>query len=176
MRRDAFEGEEFKTQLIEPKRLLLTPRLQLEPLVVAHAPLVYTPLLDARLYAFILQEPPASIEALVARYQKLAARRSPDGSEVWLNWAVRLRASDDTPSATARSVPADYPTVLPSAAPSACRSPASADHGRAIMAGPSTPRALRRQQRFQPAHASARSSCLLVIPARDNISPFANTP
>lgn len=67
-------------------------RLLLEPLVVAHAEILYPPLRDERLYTYIPREPPDSIEALAARYRRLQARRSPDGQQVWLNWAARLHA------------------------------------------------------------------------------------
>ena len=34
--------------------------------------------------------PPASMEWLRARYEKLETRRSADGSEQWLNWVIRM--------------------------------------------------------------------------------------
>lgn len=71
---------------------LSTTRLLLEPLVAAHAQAVYPLLLDERLYTYIPQEPPPSVEWLAARYQRLTARRSPDGQQIWLNWVARLRA------------------------------------------------------------------------------------
>lgn len=70
-------------------------RLVLEPLVADHAQILYPLLQDERLYTFIPQDPPASIEALAARYRRLEARRSPDGQEVWLNWAARPHATHD---------------------------------------------------------------------------------
>jgi [ribosomal protein S5]-alanine N-acetyltransferase len=78
-------------RLVAPERELETRRLLLEPLNAAHAAELYEHLLDRRLYTFIPQDPPASEWALADRYRKLAARRSPDGSEAWLNWAVRER-------------------------------------------------------------------------------------
>ena len=48
-------------------------------------------LADERLYRFIPTDAPESVEALETRYRKLSSRRSPDGSEVWLNFAMRLR-------------------------------------------------------------------------------------
>ncbi len=68
-----------------------TARLRLEPLVRAHAAALYPLLQDQRIYRFIPQDPPASLEALETRYEKLETRRSPDGREAWLNWAMRLR-------------------------------------------------------------------------------------
>ena len=77
--------------LVEPERVLGTGRLFLEPLTAAHATELYEPLLDLRLYDFIPQDPPASSLALEERYRKLVTRRSPDGREAWLNWAMRDR-------------------------------------------------------------------------------------
>ena len=70
---------------------LVTARLVLEPLVVAHARALYPLLRDERLYTYIPQEPPISLDALAERYRRLELRRSPDGQRVWLNWAARLR-------------------------------------------------------------------------------------
>lgn len=74
-----------------PDMPLTTTRLLLEPLVAAHAQVVYPLLLDERLYTYIPQEPPPSVDWLAARYQRLATRRSPDGQQIWLNWVARLR-------------------------------------------------------------------------------------
>src|SRR5919205_1898799 len=81
--------------LVEPEALLETPRLLLEPILPAHAPMIYEPLQDERLYRFIPQDPPASLRALKDRYGFLSARRSPDGREAWLNWAMRERSSGE---------------------------------------------------------------------------------
>ena len=69
--------------------MLRTPRLLLEPISPAHAPGMFLGLCDPRLYEFISAEPPASIEALRQRYERLAKRTSPDGLEQWLNWILR---------------------------------------------------------------------------------------
>lgn len=76
---------------LQPAIPLTTPRLVLEPLEAAHAAALFEPLQDARLYRWIPQEPPTSPEALAARYARLSGRRSPDGRQIWLNWAARLR-------------------------------------------------------------------------------------
>jgi len=39
---------------------------------------------------FIDDNPPESLDSLRARYARLSSRRSPDGTEAWLNWAVRV--------------------------------------------------------------------------------------
>jgi len=62
--------------------------LRLEPLVQAHAAVLYPLLADPRLYTYMDHGPPASEAALQSVYAKLEARHSPDGSEQWLNWAV----------------------------------------------------------------------------------------
>ncbi len=62
----------------------------LEPLEATHAHVLYAFLLDDRLYSFIPQDPPVSEQALGERYRRLEARQSPDGCEIWLNWAMRL--------------------------------------------------------------------------------------
>jgi ribosomal-protein-alanine N-acetyltransferase len=70
---------------------LCTRRLALEPLRSEHAALLYAALLDPRLYTYIPDDPPTSLEALQDRYRRWERRASPDGREVWLNWAARLR-------------------------------------------------------------------------------------
>jgi [ribosomal protein S5]-alanine N-acetyltransferase len=82
-------------RLIKPETTLETPRLLLEPLQVPHAPALYEPLQASAIYHYIPEDPPASLEALVARYERLAARKSPDGREAWLNWAVRERGEGE---------------------------------------------------------------------------------
>jgi RimJ/RimL family protein N-acetyltransferase len=64
------------------------PRLRLDPLEPSHARLLFNGLRDARLYDFIADEMPQSVEALERRYERLAIRKSPDGSHDWLNWAL----------------------------------------------------------------------------------------
>ena len=41
------------------------------------------------MYRYYAGEPPVSVEALEERYKTWAARTSPDGSQIWLNYAVR---------------------------------------------------------------------------------------
>lgn len=79
--------------LIAPERILETPRLLLEPLVPDHASAIYEQLLDKRLYQFIPQDPPTSLQVVENRYIALSSRLSPDGQEAWLNWVMRLRES-----------------------------------------------------------------------------------
>jgi RimJ/RimL family protein N-acetyltransferase len=71
-------------------RVVETPRLVLEPQTAAHADAMYVVLADPAIYEFE-NEPPASAAALRERYRKLESGRSPDGTQLWLNWIARLR-------------------------------------------------------------------------------------
>jgi len=73
---------------------LLTPRLRLEPLRVAHADALYPILCDPRQFEYLDQGAPASLDALRERYRRLESRRSADGGEHWLNWALLMRGDD----------------------------------------------------------------------------------
>ncbi len=67
--------------------------LTLEPQVAAHAEEMFAVLSDPAIYEYE-NAPPASIEWLRARFTKLEARQSPDGSQQWLNWVIRLPTSE----------------------------------------------------------------------------------
>ena len=82
--------------------ILETGRLVLEPLLPEHAPLLFEGLADERLHRFIPTDAPESAEALETRYRKLSSRRSPDGAEVWLNFAMRLREGTTPEDAAVR--------------------------------------------------------------------------
>ena len=73
---------------------LHTPRLLLEPLVAAHADALYPILCDPRQFEYLDQGAPASLEALRERYRRLESRRSGDGFEHWLNWAIVRRGGE----------------------------------------------------------------------------------
>jgi len=75
-------------------QVLVTPRLKLEPLVTAHADALYPILVDPRQFEFLDYGAPDSLEALREGYRKLESRRSPDGRELWLNWALLPRDGD----------------------------------------------------------------------------------
>lgn len=70
-------------------RTIHTPRCTLEPQVEAHAAAMFDVLSDPAIYEFE-GVPPPSVEALAAGFRRKETRRSPDGSEQWLNWVVRL--------------------------------------------------------------------------------------
>jgi RimJ/RimL family protein N-acetyltransferase len=69
---------------------IVTARLELAPLAVSDAEEMVAVLGDERLYAFTGGRPPTLAE-LRARYAQLVVGRSPDGTEQWRNWVVRLR-------------------------------------------------------------------------------------
>ena len=70
-------------------RVLTAALCSLEPQVEAHAAEMFAVLSDPAIYEFE-RMPPPSVERLAAGYRRLASRQSPDGSERWLNWVVRL--------------------------------------------------------------------------------------
>lgn len=65
-------------------------RLDLVPLTVADAAEMTGVLSAPQLYEFTGGAPPTLAE-LRARYARQAAGRSPDGSQEWRNWIIRLR-------------------------------------------------------------------------------------
>ncbi len=73
--------------------LLETDRLTLEPLLPDHASILLADLQDHRLYQYIPQDPPKNLQVLSDRFKTLRKRFSPKGDQVWLNWAVRLKAN-----------------------------------------------------------------------------------
>ena len=73
-----------------PLRTLEASRVVLEPQQAAHADEMFGVLSDPAIYEFENQ-PPASADALRERFRKLESACSPDGSQLWLNWIVRLR-------------------------------------------------------------------------------------
>jgi RimJ/RimL family protein N-acetyltransferase len=89
-----------------------TERLDLEPLVVAHAAELAPLLDDASLHEFT-GGAPLSAAALAARYARLAARRSPEGDQMWGNWVVRLRATGAAIGIVQATLPTGGPAVGP---------------------------------------------------------------
>jgi RimJ/RimL family protein N-acetyltransferase len=67
-------------------------RVTLEPQTAEHAAEMFVVLSDPALYTYE-NSPPPSVEWLRTRFEKLETRRSADGTELWLNWVVRLRSS-----------------------------------------------------------------------------------
>lgn len=77
--------------LVDADTILETERLRLEPLTPEHAPHLFSVLADKRIYTYIPEDPLPDLAALAQRCQRLATRRSPDGTELWLNWAVQRK-------------------------------------------------------------------------------------
>jgi len=73
---------------VDPEATFRTPRLRLEALRAEHAAVLFDGLSAPRNYHYLPTDPPRDAAALAARYRLLEARRSPDGTEHWLNWAV----------------------------------------------------------------------------------------
>ena len=73
-------------------RLIEAPGMTLEPQLAAHAREMFTVLCDPAIYLYE-NEPPPSVAWLRARFARLESRQSADGQEHWLNWVIRLPAS-----------------------------------------------------------------------------------
>jgi ribosomal-protein-alanine N-acetyltransferase len=88
-RKTNFESDRAMTfaELFE-QSALTTERLLLEPIVESHAEELCELLRDPELHHFVPYEP-ISLERQRERCVKWAKRRSPDGTELWLNWAAR---------------------------------------------------------------------------------------
>ncbi|HUR90855.1 MAG TPA: GNAT family N-acetyltransferase [Ramlibacter sp.] len=74
-------------------RVLTARGVTLEPQFAAHAPAMFDLLGDPAIYEFE-NHPPTSVAALRKRFKRLESRRSPDGSQQWLNWVVRLHSGE----------------------------------------------------------------------------------
>lgn len=72
---------------------LRTDRLVLEPVTAWHGESLFAFLKEPLLYTYIPREPPLAASHVARRFEQLETRRSPDGSELWLNWAVRIAAN-----------------------------------------------------------------------------------
>jgi RimJ/RimL family protein N-acetyltransferase len=48
---------------------------------------------DPALYEYMTGPPPANVTTLVRQYEIWEGRGSPDGSELWLNWALRQKGN-----------------------------------------------------------------------------------
>jgi ribosomal-protein-alanine N-acetyltransferase len=72
-------------------RAVEAARITLEPQTAEHAAEMFIVLSDPTIYTYE-NAPPPSIDWLRIRFERLETRRSADGSEIWLNWVVRLRS------------------------------------------------------------------------------------
>jgi [ribosomal protein S5]-alanine N-acetyltransferase len=91
---------------------LETERLRLEPITPQHAPHLFPVLSDQRIYTYIPEEPLPDPDALARRYERLATRRSPSGTELWLNWAVQRKQEHDYIGALQATVAADQHATI----------------------------------------------------------------
>ena len=65
----------------------------LEPLNKSHAHKMYAGLCIADDYKFIPSNPPASLDELESRYDRISQHNAADKSEIWLNWVIINRKS-----------------------------------------------------------------------------------
>lgn len=73
--------------------------IKIRPLEVADAGAMFAELQDPRIYAFIDERPPESLERLQERYGVLCGGAPPERGERWLNWII-LNAEGDEPLGT----------------------------------------------------------------------------
>jgi RimJ/RimL family protein N-acetyltransferase len=78
---------------LHEEQLIQLARLNLEPLAVSHAKEMHPVLSDVRLHKFTGGDPPASEASLAQTYSIRVKQLSPDGKQLWLNWAVREQYS-----------------------------------------------------------------------------------
>ncbi|HEX6017710.1 MAG TPA: GNAT family N-acetyltransferase [Burkholderiaceae bacterium] len=105
----AWHGDAFDAAL---EAVLHTPRLRLEPQREHHADALFPLLADARLYEHIPLEPPASLPSLREQLARLSTRRSPDDSELWLNWVMVEPRSGACVGRVQATVRAERPAYL----------------------------------------------------------------
>lgn len=81
--------------LPDSESVIIATRLELLPQKESHADAMFSVLSSPELYRHTGGSPPISRQALAGDYRFLEKRRSPDESELWLNWIVHLK--DDGP-------------------------------------------------------------------------------
>ena len=96
--------------MIIPCKRICAARIRLEPLMESHAPSLFPLLRDESLWEFTDEAPPESLLALRARYRRLESRRSADGTQLWLNWAIAL-SDGSVIGLLQATVPADRASV-----------------------------------------------------------------
>ena len=77
---------------VEPTTLS-SKRLVLQPLRAEDAAEMVGVLADPQLYEIIGGQP-STLDELRARYHRLARGRSDDGTQIWLNWIIRVRSGN----------------------------------------------------------------------------------
>jgi [ribosomal protein S5]-alanine N-acetyltransferase len=68
---------------------IVTPRLTLEPLTVAHASLLHAGFSDAAMHTLIPTDP-QPLDAMIARHERILKGPLDRNDELWRNWAIRL--------------------------------------------------------------------------------------
>lgn len=69
--------------------------MRFEALREAHAPLLFPALAPPRVYRYLPERPPDSVEALARRFAALARGAPPDIAQIWLNWAIARREPEE---------------------------------------------------------------------------------
>jgi [ribosomal protein S5]-alanine N-acetyltransferase len=82
----------FDIFISRPSLMVDSYRLILEPVTEMHASEMVGILQDESVHEFIPSNPP-SLNGLRDQYRKWESRRSPDKSELWLNWVARLKSN-----------------------------------------------------------------------------------
>jgi len=75
------------------RQALQTERLEIEPICGEFAERSFALYNDPALYQWISLKHPASVESLRADWRRLETPVSPDGSEAWLCWQLRCKAT-----------------------------------------------------------------------------------
>ena len=70
-------------------RTISSERLVVEPQTVQHAEEMFRLLSDPAIYEYE-NAPPSSLDWLRERFERLETRCSPDGTQHWLNWVIRV--------------------------------------------------------------------------------------
>jgi RimJ/RimL family protein N-acetyltransferase len=96
--------------VLDPGLGWTTSRLAVEPITSASAAELFDVLDDAALHAFTGGEPLA-LDELTARYARLAARSSPDGTQVWANWLLRTLADGRAVGTLQATMPSGGPSA-----------------------------------------------------------------
>jgi ribosomal-protein-alanine N-acetyltransferase len=73
-------------------KAIATQRMNLEPITTLHTQELVELFSDPKLHEFVPFEVP-TFEEQQKRCERWSQGRSPDGSEIWLNWAARDKAS-----------------------------------------------------------------------------------
>jgi [ribosomal protein S5]-alanine N-acetyltransferase len=95
------------------QQALHTALLRMEPMQAHHAQAMFEVFSDPAIYRYLDERAPSDVDAVRQRLQRMEARRSPDGAEQWLNWAVMLLdAKHGAPQAIGRFIGHVQATVL----------------------------------------------------------------